>query len=42
MAAGAGRSSYVPEHVLASVADPGATATATWIAAVADAAAEYL
>jgi len=28
--------------VLLSVADPGATATATWIAAVADAAAEYL
>ena len=42
MAAGAGRSSYVPEHVLLSVADPGATATATWIRGVADAAQEYL
>jgi len=42
MAAGAGRSSYVPEHVLLSVADPGATATAAWIRGVADAAQEYL
>ena len=41
MAAGAGRSSYVPEHVLLSVADPGATATATWIRGVADAAQAY-
>ena len=42
MRAGAGRSSYVPEHVLLSVADPGATATAAWLRAVANAAQEYL
>jgi dihydroxyacetone kinase len=42
MAAGAGRSSYVPAHVLASVEDPGATAAAAWIRGVADAAQEYL
>ena len=35
MAAQAGRSSYVPQEVMASVADPGAVGVATWIGAVA-------
>lgn len=35
MAALAGRSSYVPESVLASVPDPGAMAAAVWLGAVA-------
>jgi|TARA_B110000967_G_C18883067_1_gene562248 dihydroxyacetone kinase len=42
MAAGAGRSSYVPKHVLLSVQDPGATASAAWLRGCADAAREYL
>lgn len=37
MAAGAGRSSYVPAHVLQATPDPGATAAAIWIGAVAKA-----
>ena len=36
LVAGAGRSSYVPAEVLKSVPDPGATAAARWIQAVAD------
>ena len=35
MAAAAGRSSYVPQTVLADNADPGAVAVAIWIEAVA-------
>ena len=35
MTAGAGRSSYVPVDVLKTVPDPGATAAATWMRAVA-------
>ncbi|GIL91803.1 hypothetical protein Vretimale_7317 [Volvox reticuliferus] len=35
MSATAGRSSYVPAEVLAEVADPGATAAAVWLRAVA-------
>ena len=35
MTAGAGRSSYVPAEVLKTVADPGATAAAAWIGAIA-------
>ena len=42
MNATAGRSSYVPENVLRSVADPGATAAAAWIRGVAEAVQEYL
>ena len=42
MNASAGRSSYVPESVLRSVADPGATAAAAWIRGVAEAVQEYL
>ena len=40
MGAGAGRSSYVPDHVLRATPDPGATAAAVWIGAVARAMAE--
>jgi dihydroxyacetone kinase len=37
MLAQAGRSSYVPDHVLASVPDPGAMAAAEWLKAAAEA-----
>ena len=37
MTAAAGRSSYVPEAVLADVPDPGARAVALWLGAVAKA-----
>lgn len=37
MRASAGRSSYVPHEVLASVPDPGARAVAIWVGAVAHA-----
>ena len=37
MAAGAGRSSYVPEAALAEHPDPGAVAVATWMEAVSQA-----
>ncbi len=40
MGAGAGRSSYVPDHVLRATPDPGATAAAVWIGAIARAMAE--
>ena len=36
MKAGAGRSSYVPEEALRNTADPGASAVAFWLQAVAD------
>ena len=38
MKARKGRSSYVPEDVLASVPDPGAQAVAIWLQAIADSA----
>jgi dihydroxyacetone kinase len=37
MKAAAGRSSYVPAEVLASVPDPGAVAVSVWLRAIADA-----
>lgn len=37
MMAQAGRSSYVPEHILATVPDPGAMAAAQWLKAAAKA-----
>ena len=37
MRAGAGRSSYVPEEALHNTADPGASAVAIWLHAVAEA-----
>ena len=36
MKAGAGRSSYVPEEALRNTSDPGASAVAIWLQAVAD------
>ena len=35
MEAGAGRSSYVPDHVLRDVPDPGAQAVCIWLKALA-------
>ena len=37
MEAAAGRSSYVPEHVLKNVPDPGAQAVCVWLNAIKDA-----
>lgn len=37
MEAAAGRSSYVPEHVLKNVPDPGAQAVCVWLTAIKDA-----
>lgn len=37
MAAGAGRSSYVPESQLKDIPDPGAKAVATWLGAISSA-----
>lgn len=41
MKAGAGRSSYVPEEALHNTADPGASAVAIWLQAVAESLAEF-